>query len=156
MKKRTALVVLTLLLMGPITNTGLAQSEPRSAADSKNLAGSWAVTGQTALQGTFYALMTFNSDGTVIADEPSAYETAGHGAWQEIGHGQIGYTFVALIGSSTGAFTGSIKVVGTLQLDSNHRGWTGPFRVEVFDPNGTLVFSDNGTFKGSPVKVEAL
>ncbi|MEN3334945.1 MAG: hypothetical protein V7641_4310 [Blastocatellia bacterium] len=122
----------------------------------KAMPGSWSVNGDTAAQGEFKALITFNSDGTMIADEPSAFETAGHGTWIFKGGSEVGYTFIVLIGSPSNEFSGTIKVVGTLRLAGGDNIWSGPFKVEVKDPGGNVVFSDTGTLTGTRIQVEPL
>lgn len=123
---------------------------------TKALPGSWEVVGETPSQGQFKALITFTSDGSIIANEPSAFETAGHGSWNTVEPSQVAYTFLTLIGSATGEFSGSIKVVGTLQIDATQVKWSGPFRVDVFDPNGNAVFTDSGTLTGTRIQIEPL
>jgi hypothetical protein len=133
-------------------------SAPRSStAPVMKLVGSWDTTFETAIQGgPFKALMTFTSDGTILSAEPSAYETTGFGSWLPTGSRTAAYTFRSYVGSATGENTGSIKVVGKLRLDPSQDRWRGPFKVEVFDPSGNLVFSDTGTFVADRIGVEPL
>ena len=158
--KNVVIKVALVLTIASLAITGSSQSMTSSfkaqGKISKVLPGSWTVVGETPAQGQFKALITFDSDGNIIADEPSAFETAGHGSWALSDANQAAYTFVAFIGSATGAFTGSIKVVGTLQLDAAQVKWSGPFRVDVSDPGGNLVFTDSGTLTGTRIQVESL
>ena len=155
--KRTMLAIgLTLVIAAANGVSGMAQGHvgQSSGEGSKDVVGAWLVKGNTAIQGQFNVLMTFHSDGTMSADEPSAYETAGHGTWTKRGPSQYAYTFLAFIGSASGAYSGWIKVVGTVDL--GRHGWDGPFRVDVKDPGGNTLFTDSGTFNGRPITVERL
>jgi hypothetical protein len=136
---------------------GANESIVSSGAKAAKLVGSWDVTFETAIQGgPFKALMSFSADGTMLTAEPSAHETGGFGGWLATGSRTAAYTFRSYLGSPTGENTGSIKVVGKLRLDRNQDHWRGPFRVDVFDPSGNLVFSDTGTFVADRIRVEPL
>jgi hypothetical protein len=68
----------------------------------KDWVGSWnAVVNVVNQNATFPGLMTFSSDGNVIADEvPSPLETSGHGSWVSTGKNTAAYTFNVLVGST--------------------------------------------------------
>jgi hypothetical protein len=151
-----ALGVIASLLMAAV-----AMTQPTQAgADNRNekLLGSWNVEVTTVAQGsTFPALLTFTADGSVIADEPpSPFETSGHGNWVKRGDHQVAYTFVSLIGSAEGPLSAKLKVVGTLTFDGQEHGWQGPFKIDVLDPDGTITFTDHGTFTLTRIEVESL
>lgn len=119
--------------------------------------GAWLVEvtlpGQAALPG----LLTFNSDGTLMASEsPSPFESTGHGSWQMTNTGAAAYTFVALFGSAEGKNTGRLKGVGTLQTTGDQDGWSGPFKIEIVDGTGQVTFAERGTFALTRIAVELL
>lgn len=117
--------------------------------------GAWQLLGNTKLQGDFKGLMTFGSDGTMLADEHGgAFETTGHGNWKRIGWRTFAYTFIAYIGSANSQLTAVIKVSGTLTLSRDQKSWNGPFKIDVLSPKGDKLFSDNGTFQGTRIKIE--
>lgn len=119
--------------------------------------GAWEVLGNTKLQGDFKGLLTFSSDGTVLADEHGgAFETTGHGNWKRIGWRTFAYTFIAYIGSANSQLTAVIKVSGTLTLSRDLKSWEGPFKIDVLNPKGDKLFTDNGTFKGKRIDIEPL
>lgn len=123
----------------------------------EKLLGSWNVAVTTPNQGTFPALLTFTADGSVIADEsPLPFETSGHGNWVMRDDGEVTLTFVALLGSQEGKNTGKIKVVGTLQFDGDTAGWSGRFKIDLFDASGQVTFTDRGTHTLTRIAVEAL
>lgn len=110
-------------------------------------------------QATFPALMTFTSDGTMLADEPpNPGETTGHGNWVPQGRNGERFTFRAFIAVelAPGVVTSDLKVVGELKYDSASDTWTGPFKIQIFDPEGNPVVEDTGTFKGTRIPVEHL
>ena len=156
-KRKLAMFVLGLIGILLIAGFSLAPAT-QAGADNRSLYGSWNVVVTTEIQGsTFPALLTFTSDGGVIADEtPSPFETSGHGNWVSIGRGQVAYTFVALIGNAEGALSVKLKVVGRLNLNSDKESWSGPFKIDVLDPNGQVTFTDHGTFSLTRIVVESL
>jgi hypothetical protein len=58
--------------------------------------------------------------------------------------------------SGAGQNTGSAKVVGTLHFDADNGGWSGPFRIQVFDPAGHVLFSNAGTLRLTRIEIETL
>jgi hypothetical protein len=123
--------------------------------NQQNLVGAWLVEAVTPTQGAFPALLTFSSDGTIMASEsPSAFESTGHGNWIHTDDGGIAYTFIALQGNEESKQTSRIKVVGALQAAGDQGGWSGPFKVEMVDSKGQISFTDRGTFTLSKIAVE--
>jgi hypothetical protein len=147
------LVGILLLAALAIAQTAQASANKRS----EKLLGSWNVAVTTPSQGTFPALLTFTADGSVIADEsPSPFESSGQGNWIRSDHGEVAYTFVALYGSQEGKNTGKLKVVGTLRSDASKDSWSGPFKIDIFDASGQVIFTDRGTFRLTRIAVESL
>ena len=151
----TLSILITALAITGASQTGLSNYKNQDKT-AKMLPGSYAVAGETPVQGQFKALLTFTSDGNIIGDEPSAFETAAHGNWVSTKGSEAAYTFTSLLGGADGQFSGSIKVVGTLRLDVGQEKWTGPFKVEVFDASGNVILSDRGTLTGKRIQIESL
>ena len=132
---------------------------PRSAlADQgvNRLPGSWRVQITTAAQGSFPGLLTFTSDGAVIATEsPGPFESPGLGNWVRRGR-DVDLTFLVLFGSPAGGGrnTGSAKIVSTLHFDPRSGGWEGVFRIQVFNTAGAVLFEDCGEFQLTRIEVE--
>jgi hypothetical protein len=125
----------------------------------EKLAGAWSVNVTVEIQqATFPALITFTSDGIVLADEPpSPFETTGHGNWVATGPREAAFTFRVLVGGGPdGQLSVSYKVVGKLEYDPHADHWSGPFKIQVFDPDGNELFVDRGTFTGTRIAVETL
>jgi len=160
MPVKRGFMMVALGVMASLLMAAVAMTQPTQAgADNRNekLLGSWNVEVTTVAQAsTFPALLTFTADGSVIADEPpSPFETSGHGNWVKRGDHQVAYTFVSLIGSAEGTLSSKLKVVGTLTFDSQGNGWQGPFKIDVLDPDGAILFSDHGTFTLTRIEVES-
>lgn len=140
----------------------LVQKPDEMQATAQNglgkLVGSWQVETTVVKQNaTFPSLLTFTSDGIVIADEtPSPFETSGHGNWVATGPQAASFTFVALLGSKEGPLSATIKIVGALQYDPKADTWNGPFKVQVIDPSGKAILADTGTFKATRIEIEKL
>jgi hypothetical protein len=158
--KRTRIIALSIVgLIGALLLATLEQTAQANANNrSEKLHGSWNVVVTTELQATIFpALLTFSDDGGLIADEPpSPFETSGHGNWISAGRREAAYTFVSLIGSAEGPLSAKLKVVGTLRYDAGNDSWSGPFKIDVLDPNGQVSFTDHGTFSLTRIAVESL
>lgn len=143
-----------LVITTPIT-TGAMPSSP--AGTLEQLVGSWAVEVTVVKQNAMFpSLVTFTGDGLVLADEPpSPFETTGHGAWVGTGPDSADYTFVALIGSETGALSATLKVAGSLRFDAAADTWQGPFQIQVVDASGAEILADDGIFAGVRITVES-
>ena len=100
--------------------------------------GAWLVAVAMPGQDHFPGLLTFNSDGTLIASEsPSPFESTGHGSWQMSAEGTVAYTFVALFGNAEGKNTGRLK-------------------IEIVDNLGQVTFAERGAFTLIRIGVEPL
>jgi hypothetical protein len=158
---RKRIFVMALGVVGSLLMATFAITQTTQAGEDnrqEKLLGSWNVKVTTVAQGTtFPALLTFTVDGSVIADEPpSPFETSGHGNWVKRGHDQVAYTFVSLIGSAEGTLSAKYKVVGRLKFDARKDEWRGPFKIDVIDPEGNVIFTDRGTFSLKRIAVESL
>ena len=148
------ILALALIIAGfSLSGLNLAQAQSKKV---RGLAGSWDVVATTPTQGSFNVFISFFDDGNVIADEPGSQETAGHGNWMATGGTNVAYTFKSVFGDANQQVLARLKIVGTLQYSIAQDNWTGPFKVEVFDPNGNLIFADRGTFTGTRIAVETL
>ena len=159
MNTKRLLSVVTMLII--TASLVLAACAPTAQVAENNqmekLLGSWNADLTTPNQDTFPALLTFTSDGSVItAESPLQFESSGHGSWNSKSSGEVAYTFIALFGSEEGKNTGKLKVVGILNLDSGKENWSGPFKIDVFDANGQVIFTDNGTLSLSRIAVETI
>ncbi len=122
-------------------------------AKPKDWVGSWrAQVTVVNANVTFAGLMSFFSDGNVVADEnPALYETSGHGNWVSTGSDQAAYTFVFIIGSAEPAQWMIGTVNGEIKYDAQEDQWSGPFTIKLVDQDGNEVFSDTGTMSGTRI-----
>lgn len=157
MRKQWLIGLVVLLLLLSLSTVGCVQP-PALAAQPRleRLVGSWQVETTVVKQAAaFPSLFTFTDDGIVIADEPpSPFETSGHGNWVATGADTADFTFLALIGSAEGPLASTIKVVGSVNYDSNADTWDGPFIVRVTDAEGAELLLDQGTFQGTRIAIE--
>jgi hypothetical protein len=148
----TMLIVTASLLLA-----ACAPTAPAKDNQAEKLLGSWNADITTPSQGTFPALFTFSGDGSVItAESPLPFESSGHGNWNSKTPGEVAYTFMALFGSEEGKNTGKLKVAGTLNLNADNTSWSGPFKIDVFDATGQVIFSDNGMLNLTRITVESI
>ena len=125
----------------------------------ERLTGAWSVDTTVLIQNTTIStLMTFTSDGIVLADEPpSPSETTGHGNWVATGPRSAAFTFRVLLGGGLGGdLLMSFKIVGKLEYDARADKWSGPFKIHIFDAAGIEIFVDSGTMTGTRIAVETL
>jgi hypothetical protein len=159
MNNKRSVVILALAIACILIFSNLFRDKTTADSSSmENVIGSWNAEATVEAAGaTFPALLTFGVGGTVIADEPPLPgETSGHGNWISKSDDEVAFTFVALYGAEDAAYTGNLKVVGTLQYDSSADSWQGPFKIDVFDADGQMTFTDQGTFSLTRIAVESL
>jgi hypothetical protein len=110
----------------------------------------------------FVATETFHSDGTFIenslADYIAPQATPGQGLWALTGNGEFTLTFYGvLIGSvSDPQFQGTYKVRSKLTTNEVGDQFSGPFKIDIFDANGNLLFSLDGNAQGRRAALESL
>jgi hypothetical protein len=148
--------MIAVMLLAGSAVSGNHQDNARHGVDQ--LPGSWHVEITANGGPTFPALFSFTRDGAMITSEsPGPFESAGHGSW--IGRGrEAAFTFFALVGSPAGGGqnTMKLKVVGTLETDVATGGWSGEFKIQVFDTAGHLLFENGGTLQLTRIAVESL
>jgi hypothetical protein len=69
--------------------------------------------------------------------------------------GEIAQDARAKIAHGRVPLSSKLKVVGRLQYDDKG-GWSGPFKIDVLDAGGQVVFTDHGTFTLTRIAVESL
>jgi hypothetical protein len=152
--------VLTVLVAGLIalemTLAAVAVSRPEVDAKSSDWTGSWNTEVTIAsLRRSYPALVTFTSDGSVIADDASSpVEATGHGSWIKTGPNAGAFTYVFLIGSTEPGQWIKGKVSGALKYNARTDKWSGQFKVALVDQDGQVVHSDSGTMRGTRITVE--
>lgn len=131
-----------------------------STADKKTaIAGSWLGISSEGSR----LILTFNSDGTMqssVQTEVSTIPefgilTPGHGVWEHFGGRQFGFTAVSInYDINTGAYMGMLKARVLLTLNGAGDQMSGTDKVEIFGPDGELVFTASGNTTFTRIKFE--
>ena len=154
-----AAAVLALSLVAT-ADRGAAAAENSGLTAPVTVVGAWMVDVTPAVMPAFVGLTTFTLDGGVIETNSLAIgsppETAGHGRWQRTGLRDFALTFWNVLGDGSGGFAGRAKVRARVRVQPDGNVWSGAFQVDVYDPSGTLVFSDSGTVSATRIRVEPL
>jgi hypothetical protein len=100
------------------------------------------------------SLMT--ADGGIVANACTNLESPGYGQWIRTGSRTYAVTFVGLEYAPDGSTIGTYKVraKGTLTKDASL--FSGPFKTEVFDQEGRVIFTVTGMVRATRVTVEPL
>lgn len=142
-----------------------AESLTASAPNPKptDLTGSWllTITPNGGFPPPFKALVTFNADGGLVgASQGDVCEcgvaTAGHGAWTKTADRRYSFTFLQISYDFQGNFTGTSKVRLNVTLNQSADVFTGPYQLDVFGSDGSLLFSATGITQGRRIVVEPL
>ena len=162
MKPGSLALIVTVVIVALAAFVGSQPSQAQGEASHRlhRLVGAWSVDTTVEIQqATFPTLMTFTSDGIVLADEPpNPSETTGHGNWVATGPRSAAFTFRVLVGSAppSSLLSVSYKIVGKLEFDARADKWSGPFKIHIFDAAGIEIFVDSGTMTGTRIAVETL
>lgn len=158
--------ILTLALLFSLSLPGSLQpmraaSLQAAKSDEKphlaKLIGAWNVDASVPAYPHVPALLVFTSDGIVMgARPPLPFETPAYGNWIATDDETAAFTFMTLTGSEQGPFSAKSKISGTVHYDAATDSWQGPNYLEVYDPSGSIVFSDTGTLSGTRIAVEPL
>ena len=131
-----------------------------SGVGAQNPAGSWIVEVSPTIQPHFVSLVTITSDGGIVETNSLALgsppESPGHGNWIRTGPRSFATTFVNLLVDDQGGFAGTARVRSRVRLNKAGNVFTGPFQVDILDPDGNLLFSDSGTARGTRIEVEPM
>ena len=106
-------------------------------------------TGDEPLQ----AMLTISPGGGIVETESSSPGTA-LGSWQSLGQGRVALTFQRFEFDAQGAPAGRIVVRAEVGLRGGE--FTGPFKVQGFDPQGKVVFEGEGTATAKRFEVQPL
>ncbi len=169
-------IFLALIIAAMTTMATFAQSdENQTQADettiksnfdnAANPTGSWmgVVTAGPGGPPPFRVLMNFTKDGGFTASGDGDNFVGGspqYGVWERVGgrnSRRFAVTFLQLYSTNgSGASQGLAKIRQTVIL--SHRGdtWQGPGKVDIFAPNGTLVFSGTATATATRIQSEPL
>jgi hypothetical protein len=169
---------LALIIAAMTTMTAFAQSnENQTQSDEASVrsnfdnaadpTGSWmgVVTAGPGGPPPFRVLMNFTKDGgfTGSGDGDVGTTQSGspqYGVWERVGgknSRRFAVTFLQLYSTNgSGASQGMAKIRQTVILSRSGDTWQGPATVDIFAPNGTLVFSGTATATATRIQSEPL
>ncbi len=165
---------LAIIIAAMTTMTAFAQSDKnQTQADETSvmsnvhnagdLTGSWegVVTAGPGGPPPFRVLMTFTGVGGFVGsgDGDNSVGSPQYGVWERIGRGnsrRFALTFRQLFSNPDESSNGSVKVRQTIILSSSGNEWEGPATVDIFAPDGTLVFSGTATATATRIQSEPL
>ncbi len=146
---------------------------PHASAQGQKLEGSWVTLitatdppGLPVMQG----LMTFTPNGEVLESRRlyvvspfgPLLETGGHGAWERAAHGGFLAKFIFLVQAApnhplfqNGEPLGSDNIRMRLNIDQPDT-LSGTFMSQARDPQGNVVFTAQGTVRGTRIGPEPL
>ena len=165
---------LALIIAAMTTMTAFAQSDENQTQTDKtsvmsnvnnagDLTGSWmgVVTAGPGGPPPFRVLMNFTADGgfTGSGDGDNSVGSPQYGVWERVGGGnsrRFAVTFRQLFYDANSNSTGSAKIRQTVILSRSGDTWHGPATVDIFAPDGTLVFSGTATATATRIQSEPL
>jgi hypothetical protein len=157
-------VFLALIIAAMTTITAFAQIN--NSPNWTSPTGSWegVVTSVGGGPPPFRVLMNFTADGGFIAsgDGDSSTNQSGspqYGVWERIGGKNsrtFAVTFRQLFYAPDSTSLGSARMRQTVILNESGDTWNGPFVVQIFAPDGTLVFTGKGTATATRIQSEPL
>ncbi len=168
---------LALIIAAMTTMTAFAQSDEKPTQadeisienDFDNAAdptGSWmgVVTAGPGGPPPFRVLMNFTKDGGFTGSGdgdvgPTQSGSPQYGVWERVGGAnsrRFAVTFFQLFYAPDSSPTGLHKIRQTVILSRSGDTWQGPGKVDIFAPNGTLVFSGTATATATRIQSEPL
>ena len=157
----------TQLRTGPVTTRKAdvkaepVQENSLSLTDKKVIVGSWLETVTFPDPAPpLKSLVTFSEDGNMLVADQGAVTaevvfSAGHGSWIHQRGRIFAWSQVEIIYDATdGSLVGYLKVNGVYTVDETGNGYTGEFHAAVAAPDGTILFSVDGTNSGNRIPVE--
>jgi hypothetical protein len=97
-------------------------------------------------------LTSFTRDGRITNVSPT--EGAAVGEWIKTNSGQFAVTFMGF--AKVGEDFLLAKIRATLEVNESGDTFTGPYQLEIFDSEGKVVITVNGTVRGTRFGVESL
>ena len=157
----TKKIFIALIIAAMTTITAFAQLGERHGSTSP--VGSWegVVTNVGGGPPPFRVLMNFTEDGgfTGSGDGDSAVGSPQYGVWERAGGGHsrtYAVTFRQLFYNPDSSSAGSARMQQTVTLNHSGDAWSGPFVVQIFAPDGTLIFTGGGTATATRIESDPL
>ena len=168
-----ALIIAAMTTMATFAQSDENQTQADEASvnskvsNAGDLTGSWmgVVTAGPGGPPPFRVLMNFTKDGGFVAsgDGDVGVTQSGspqYGVWERIGgrnSRRFALTFLQLYYSNSNSNSQGLgKIRQTIILSRSGDTWQGPGRVDIFAPDGTLVFSGTATATATRIPSEPL
>jgi hypothetical protein len=139
--------------VGGIAGADESGSHP-AGGHAEGVLGTWLVDVQPTGDEPFQAMLTLSPGGGVIETETTNPGTA-QGSWVDRGGGRLALTLQRFDLDQQGHPAGHVVVRAELAPVGGGR-LSGPFSVDVFDPEGNIVFSGTGTATARRFEVQPL
>ena len=168
-----ALIIAAMTTMAAFAQSDKNQTQADKTSVMSNVhnavkpTGSWigTVTAGPGGPPPFRVLMNFTADGNFIGSGDGDSFSGGspqHGVWEEVRSNprnttrKFAVTFLQLFYAPDSSPTGLVKVRQTVILNRSGNSWEGPAIVDIFAPDGTLVFSGTATATATRIQSEPL
>jgi hypothetical protein len=133
-----------------------------SRSESRKLVGTWQVqvtvrncsTG-AALGNPFPALLAFQEGGTLTSADTAfspSLRSPGLGIWRRTARRAYAATTYAFLFNATGAWTGTHRIVQTIEIGEDPDQFEGTASVEILDTSGNLTFTGCSTSAGQRIR----
>lgn len=152
----------------PPTATAIEQqeenSQERSELHKKALAGSWLCDNTNLAGDTLKTLQAFTEDGRAFitgqGDIIPPVISPQFGSWEHLGGRTFAVTVLSIVydpqGGPAGTFLGTAKIRETITLGRSGDRFKGRFKFVQVDTAGNVVYTNEGAFQGTRIKVEPL
>jgi hypothetical protein len=137
-----------------------AASGDSDSHEGKTLTGNWVATvtrtnPPPGVPPTFLSMQTYFGDGSFIEESntPVMYLIRGlaHGDWEKTGHRQFSRSFIFFRFDTSRNFIGTQTATGTITLSEDGQTFEGVGEIKIFDVDGNLIATAQGTEVGSRV-----
>lgn len=157
----------TQLKTGPVTTRKAdvkaeqVEEDLFGTTDKKVIVGSWLETVTFPdPQPPLKSLVTFSEDGNMLVADQGAVTaevvfSTGHGSWIHQRGRTFAWSQVEIIYDPTdGSLMGYLKVNGVYTVNETGNGYTGEFHAAITAPDGTVLFTVDGTNSGNRIPLE--
>jgi hypothetical protein len=142
-----------------ILATGVnAQTNVTAPSAARSIVGSWTILQSQAVPGRPPGapnLITFTSDGNVLASSAFGTFSGGNGSWSRTGDHTVTETHFFIRHDSAGVYIGLAKVRQTITLNATFDQFTGSATTEFLDVQGTVVQTFNPLTQATRIRVES-
>jgi len=156
-------LVVTVVLSTNLIHGAIAQQDPVDVA-SHPVVGSWRETAYEEGIPPIELLTRFGSDGTIssagipvfVLPDVFNYVGSGVGVWEPVDDSTAAYSVDHMLADADGMPAGRQVITGTRTVSEDGQTFTGEYTFTILAPDGTVVFTSNGTDEGTRMTVEGV